>query len=227
MFITWAARFPPVGYVLALPIVTCFFFLYFLFINYILACRCVRFLSTLSGDCVIALVYRQRGLEAPWATDAALLMEWLNRALKQNAKLQMHATAPSTNLPGAVVGVVGHSKGVKNVVGQDYVVERGLHRPDASKTRLLYRQVRQAYDNPAFPIFSFFFSSQRLQIACVVDAFFFWVSGRQAEASFSNPNASVCQATINWLYATMEKVKLFVTTRLEGLKRHPFSLMEL
>ena len=76
------------------------------------------------------------------------MLEWLNSALKQNTELQP-ASAPSKTNLGSVVGVVGHSKGVKHVVGQDYVIERGLYRPDVSKTQLLYRQVRYVLTSPA------------------------------------------------------------------------------
>ena len=78
--------------------------------------RAAKFHSTMNGELLITLVYKQRSLLEPappgsggtWRECAAALSEMLSGA-KCNC-----------------VGVIGRSKGVKECVGQDWVVERGI-----------------------------------------------------------------------------------------------------
>ena len=109
--------------------------------------RCVRFLSTTNGECVIALVYRQRMLGDTWTATARQCLDHLNTELRKKTHFvtdmidtQVSAEVQSlTVAQRSVVGVLGHSKGIKAVVGRDFVFEKGLRRPDG--TRLVYRQV--------------------------------------------------------------------------------------
>jgi hypothetical protein len=137
----------------------------------------VNYLSTLSQELVITLIYNAE-MPAQWGAAAALLREELLRALTLSP-VPASAPVPSPGVPAASLrqlSVIGRSRGSKQVVGRDWVLEElpkpipppvplppALQEPEPAATGvtpadavahasaagvLRYRQVDDGFSNP-------------------------------------------------------------------------------
>lgn len=92
--------------------------------------RAVNFLSTTKGDLSITLIYEKK-----------LSEEWNNQILIIFEILKLYLSTFNCNL----VGINGRSKGLKLIIGEDYVTESFML---SNGREVIYRQIPDGFSNP-------------------------------------------------------------------------------